>query len=57
MKTIIIILTLSLTGCIEGDVSVDPVEVDIPDLPCFDGWQYDFIGQPILDPYGAQLTC
>ena len=48
-------LLFLLTGCLEVDV--DPVEAKVPDMPCFDGWQYDFIGQPIVDPYGAQLTC
>ena len=48
-------LVLLLTGCLE----VEPINVNAnePDLPCLDGWQYDFLGQPIVDPYGAQLRC
>ena len=48
-------LLFLLTGCLQVDV--DPVEAKVPDMPCFDGWQYDFIGQPIVDPYGAQVRC
>lgn len=54
MKTLtILIIAFLVSGCIpEG------YEVTVPDLPCIDGWQYDHIGQPMVNPdTGAQHTC
>ena len=52
----LIIIITALTGCKE--IEVEDIEIIIPELPCFDGWQYDFIGQPMINPdTGAQLQC
>lgn len=58
MYKYLILTCFLLTGCLEADIGVDPVDVNVPDLPCIDGWQFDYLGQPIVDPNtGAQLTC
>ena len=49
-----LIVLVTVTGC------GDPFDIDInvPPLPCFDGWQYDYAGQPIVNPEtGAQVRC
>ena len=57
MKVKIVIMCLLLTGCFEADLGIDPVIIET-DLPCIDGWQFDYIGQPIVNPdTGAQLMC
>jgi len=53
----IIPFLLLLTGCFEAELGIDPVDINYPDLPCYDGWLYDHFGNPVLNPYGAQVTC
>ena len=52
--TLILIIAFLVSGCIP-DVEY---EVIIPELPCIDGWQYDHVGQPMVNPdTGAQYRC
>lgn len=51
---VIILLGFSLTGCKTGTVEM-PVEIH--PYVCVDGWQYDMLSHPIMDDFGAQLTC
>ena len=52
----LIIIITALAGCKE--LEVEDIEIVYPEFPCFDGWQYDFTGQPMINPgTGAQLRC
>jgi len=52
-------LFLLLTNCIEGDITIDPVVIDVPPLPCSDdGYLYTHFGVPVVNmDTGKQERC